>query len=49
MDYNTDFEMDFEDRIMDTWEIPAYGGEADTPRRPRTLDEYIGQGRGKGT
>ena len=47
MDYNTDFEMDFEDRIMDTSEIPSDGGEADNPLRPRTLDEYIGQEKAK--
>ena len=43
MDYNTDFEMDFEDRIMDTSEIPSDALDSDNPLRPKTLDEYIGQ------
>ncbi len=43
MDYNTDFEMDFEDRIMDTSEIPSDTLDSDNPLRPKTLDEYIGQ------
>ena len=47
MDYNTDFEMDFEDRIMDTSEIPSDALDADNPLRPRTLDEYIGQDKAK--
>ena len=47
MDYNTDFEMDFEDRIMDTSEIPSDAIDSDNPLRPRTLDEYIGQDKAK--
>ena len=47
MDYNTDFEMDFEDRMVDTTEIPSDGVDADNPLRPRTLDEYIGQEKAK--
>ena len=47
MDYNTDFEMDFEDRIMDTSEIPSDIADGDNPLRPRTLDEYIGQEKAK--
>ena len=47
MDYNTDFEMDFEDRIMDTSEIPSDASDSDNPLRPRTLDEYIGQDKAK--
>ena len=47
MDYNTDFEMDFEDRIMDTSEIPSDALDSDNPLRPRTLDEYIGQDKAK--
>ena len=47
MDYNTDFEMDFEDRIMDTSEIPSDTFDSDNPLRPKTLDEYIGQEKAK--
>ena len=47
MDYNTDFEMDFEDRIMDTSEIPSDALDSDNPLRPKTLDEYIGQDKAK--
>ena len=47
MDYNTDFEMDFEDRIMDTSEIPSDTLDSDNPLRPKTLDEYIGQDKAK--
>ena len=43
MDYNTDFEMDFEDRIMDASEIPADALDSDNPLRPKHLSEYIGQ------
>ena len=47
MDYNTDFEMDFENRIMDTSEIPSDLADSDNPLRPRTLTEYIGQDKAK--
>ena len=47
MDYNTDFEMDFEDRIMDTSEIPSDANDSDNPLRPKTLDDYIGQDKAK--
>ena len=47
MDYKTDFEMDFEDRIMDTSEIPSDAVDSDNPLRPKTLDEYIGQDKAK--
>ena len=47
MDYNTNFEMDFEDRIMEPSEIPADAIDSDNPLRPRTLDEYIGQDKAK--
>ena len=47
MEYNTDFEMDFEDRIMDTSEIPSDALDSDNPLRPKTLDEYIGQDKAK--
>ncbi len=47
MDYNTDFEMDYEDRLMDTSEIPSDTLDSDNPLRPRTLDEYIGQDKAK--
>ena len=47
MDYNTDFEMDFEDRIMDTSEIPSDGLDTDNPLRPRRLGDYIGQDKAK--
>lgn len=47
MDYNTDFEMDFEDRIMDTSEISSDAIDSDNPLRPKTLDDYIGQDKAK--
>lgn len=47
MDYYQDFEMDYEDRIMDTSEIPSDAVDQDNPLRPRTLDEYIGQEKAK--
>lgn len=47
MDYQNDFEMDFEDRIMDTSEIPSDAIDSDNPLRPKTLDEYIGQEKAK--
>ncbi len=47
MDYNTDFEMDFEDRITDTSEIPSDANDSDNPLRPKTLDDYIGQDKAK--
>ena len=47
MNYNTDFEMDFEDRMVDTAEIPSDGIDSDNPLRPRTLEEYIGQEKAK--
>lgn len=46
MEYN-EFEMDFEDRLMDTSEIPADVTEGDNPLRPKTLDEYVGQEKAK--
>lgn len=46
MEYN-DFEMDFEDRLMDTSEIPQDLVEGDNPLRPKTLDEYVGQEKAK--
>lgn len=46
MEFN-DFEMDFEDRIMDTSEIPSDSIDTDNPLRPKTLDEYIGQDKAK--
>ena len=42
MDYK-EYEMDFEDRLVDTSEIPADVSEGDNPLRPKTLDEYVGQ------
>ena len=47
MDYNTDFEMDFEDRMVDTSEIPSDRIDSDNPLRPRTLSDYIGQEKAK--
>ena len=47
VDYNQNFEMDYEDRLMDTSEIPSDTIDADNPLRPRTLDEYIGQDKAK--
>ncbi len=46
MDYK-EYEMDFEDRLMDTSEIPADTVEGDNPLRPKTLDEYVGQEKAK--
>lgn len=46
MDYK-EYEMDFEDRLMDTSEIPADVVEGDNPLRPKTLDEYVGQEKAK--
>lgn len=40
-------EFDFENRIMDTSEIPEDSVENDNPLRPKTLDEYIGQEKAK--
>ncbi len=36
-------EMDFEDRIVSSSEIPEDNSSSDNPLRPKTLDEYIGQ------
>ena len=47
MEYNTNFEMDYEDRLMDTSEIPSDTLDSDNPLRPKTLDEYIGQEKAK--
>lgn len=47
MEYNTNFEMDYEDRLMDTSEIPSDTLDSDNPLRPKTLDEYIGQDKAK--
>ncbi|MBR1533801.1 MAG: Holliday junction branch migration DNA helicase RuvB [Ruminococcus sp.] len=47
MEYNTDFEMDYEDRLVDTSEIPSDTLDSDNPLRPKTLDEYIGQDKAK--
>lgn len=43
MSYEFSDEFDFENRIMDTSEIPEDTAEGDNPLRPKTLDEYIGQ------
>ncbi len=40
-------EFDFENRIMDTAEIPEDASDADNPLRPKTLSEYIGQDKAK--
>lgn len=40
-------EFDFENRIMDTAEIPEDTADSDNPLRPKTLDEYIGQDKAK--
>lgn len=40
-------EFDFENRIMDTSEIPEDTADNDNPLRPKTLDEYIGQDKAK--
>ena len=36
-------EMDFEDRIVSSEEIPEDNSGTENPLRPKTLDEYIGQ------
>jgi Holliday junction DNA helicase RuvB len=36
-------EFDFENRIVDTSEIPEDSGDNENPLRPKTLDDYIGQ------
>lgn len=36
-------DFDFENRIVDTAEIPADNLEGDNPLRPKTFDDYIGQ------
>lgn len=36
-------EMDFEDRLVSSSEMPEDLGGSDNPLRPKTLDEYIGQ------
>lgn len=36
-------EFDFENRIVDTSQIPEDNGETENPLRPKTLDDYIGQ------
>lgn len=46
MDYK-EYEMDFEDRLMDTSEIPTDALEGDNPLRPKTLTEYVGQQKAK--
>lgn len=43
MSYEFSEEFDFENRIIDTSEIPEDTSEGDNPLRPKTLDEYIGQ------
>lgn len=40
-------EFDFENRILDTAEIPEDKTDTDNPLRPKTLDEYIGQEKAK--
>lgn len=46
---NTHFsdDFDFENRIMDTNEIPEDTVDSDNPLRPKNLDEYIGQDKAK--
>ncbi len=46
---NTHFsdDFDFENRIMDTNEIPEDTADGDNPLRPKNLDEYIGQDKAK--
>lgn len=41
MDFSGEF--DFENRMMDTTEIPEDTAEGENPLRPKTLGEYIGQ------
>ena len=36
-------DFDFENRIVDTAEIPTDALEGDNPLRPKTFDDYIGQ------
>ena len=45
MDYQNDFELDYENRIVDTHEIPEdnLAMDSDNPLRPKTLEDYIGQ------
>ena len=43
MSFEFSDEFDFENRIMDTSEIPEDTTDGDNPLRPKTLDEYIGQ------
>lgn len=45
MDFQNDFEMDYENRIVDTHEIPEDNltMDNDNPLRPKTLGDYIGQ------
>lgn len=43
MNYEFSDEFDFENRIMDTSEIPEDAVDGENPLRPKTLDEYIGQ------
>lgn len=45
MDFSNEY--DFENRIMDTEEIPQDTLENDNPLRPKTLSEYIGQEKAK--
>ncbi|MCD8026658.1 MAG: Holliday junction branch migration DNA helicase RuvB [Clostridiales bacterium] len=45
MEFSEDF--DFENRIMDTSEIPEDTADGDNPLRPKSLDEYIGQDKAK--
>lgn len=40
-------EFDFENRILDSAEIPEDTADSDNPLRPKTLDEYIGQDKAK--
>lgn len=40
-------EFDFENRILDTSEIPEDTADGENPLRPKTLDEYIGQEKAK--
>ena len=46
---NTHFsdDFDFENRIIDTHEIPSDNAEGENPLRPKNLDEYIGQEKAK--
>lgn len=40
-------EFDFENRILDTSELPEDAGDGENPLRPRSLEEYIGQEKAK--